>query len=385
MVLELALHSLRHRPLRTVLTGAGIAIAVGSMVVFLSLGEGLRQAFAEELGSIGAELQISSGPIDTAAFSSTPDLPLDLIPELRAAAEPFGVVSVTPLLLYVRGGLTPGSSFIFQGLPAEVDVGSIYPGVEIVAGRGLGPDDAGQLRAVVGQQVAERSSLEIGDVLRISSDASFEIVGIADSSGGLIGNGIVVPLDALARAVDAGDQVSFFVIDLADAGRADEAADALSAAFPDLGVQTAGEVLEVVERGIRITDVVRLGISAIALIVGAIAVANTVLMSVFERTREFGVVRAVGARPRFLFGVVLTESVLLSIAGGAVGLLVGRGGSWLVNLISNDLIGLEVAAVTPRLIAFALLVALAMGVLSGLAPSARAARIQIAEAVSLGG
>lgn len=385
MILELALHSLRHRPLRTALTAAGIAIAVGSMVVFLSLGEGLRQAFASELGSLGAEIQISSGPLDTAAFSSTPDLPLDLIPELRAAAEPFGLESITPLLLYVRGGLTPGSSFVFQGIPAATDVGTIYAGYEVVEGRGLTADDAGAFSAVVGRQVAERSSLELGDTLRLSPDAIFEIVGIADSSGGLIGNGIIVPLAALQAAVEAGDQVSFLVVDLTDASRADEAATALAEAFPDLGVQTAGEVLEVVERGIRITDVVRLGISAIALIVGAIAVANTVLMSVFERTREFGVVRAVGARPRFLFGVVLAESVLLSVVGGAVGLLVGRLGVIIVNVVSNDLIGLEVAAVTPRLVAFALVVALAMGVLSGLAPSARAARIQIAEAVSLGG
>ena len=385
MILELAAHSLRHRPLRTFLTAAGIAIAVGSMVVFLSLGEGLRQAFASELGSLGAELQIASGPIDGAAFSSTPDLPLELGAEIRAAAEPFGVVSVTPLLLYVRAGLTPGSSFVFQGIPADVDVGTIYPGVEIVEGRALGADDVGAFRAVVGRQVADRSALEIGETLRLAPDAIFEIVGIADSSGGLVGNGIVVPLAALQRAIESEDQVSFFVVDLADPGQADAAAAALSEAFPDLGVQTAGEVLEVVERGIRITDVVRLGISAIALIVGAIAVANTVLMSVFERTREFGVVRAVGARPRFLFGVVLTESVLLSIVGGAVGLLLGRLGAVLVNAVSFDLIGLAVAAVTPRLILFALLVALAMGVLSGLAPSARAARIQIAEAVSLGG
>jgi len=108
-------------------------------------------------------------------------------------------------------------------------------------------------------------------------------------------------------------------------------------------------------------------------------------MSVFERTREFGVVRAVGARPRFLFGVVLAESVLLSVFGGAAGVLLGQGGAWAVNVVSADLIGLDVAAVTLRLVAFSLVVALAMGLLSGLAPSARAARIQIADAVSQGG
>jgi putative ABC transport system permease protein len=77
--------------------------------------------------------------------------------------------------------------------------------------------------------------------------------------------------------------------------------------------------------------------------------------------------------------------VLLSVVGGAAGVLLGRLGAFAVNRISIDLIGLDVAAVTPRLIAFALAVAIGMGLLSGLAPSARAARIQIADAVRIGG
>ena len=159
-------------------------------------------------------------------------------------------------------------------------------------------------------------------------------------------------------------------------------AAALTQAYPDLGFQTQGEVLKVLERGVRISDVVRLGISAIALIVGAIAVANTVLMSVIERTREFGVIRAVGAKPRFLFGLVLSESVLLSLVGAAFGVLLGWLGIIVVNRIAENLIGLEVAALTLRLGAFAVAIAFLMGVLSGLLPAARAARIPIAVAMS---
>ena len=384
MIWSLALHSLRHRPLRTTLTAAGIAIAVGSMVVFLSLGEGLRQAFADELSGVGAEIQISSGPFDASGFGSVPELPLSTIDDIKRVGEPLGVLDVIPLVLYLRGGFTPDSSFAFQGLPADINIAGVYPGYEIVAGRGITPEDANRNVAVVGVQAAERSNLEIGDPLRLSPDATFEIIGLADATGGLLANGILVPLESLQIAIDSPDRVSFLVVDIDDPSRADDVADALGEAFPELGVQTAGDVLAVIERGIRITDVVRLGISAIALIVGAIAVANTVLMSVFERTREFGVVRAVGARPRFLFGVVLAESVLLSIVGGLVGVLLGFAGAWIVNIVSADLIGLDVAAITLRLILFSLAVALAMGLLSGLAPSARAARIQIAHAVSQG-
>lgn len=382
VVLELAISALRHRPMRTFLTASGIAIAVGSMVVFLSLGEGLRQAFASEIGSVGAEIQVSYGAFEN--FSGEPELPLARADDLRAVAEEYSIVSVTPLYLYFRGGFSPDASFAFQGVPTDVDLTGIYPGFEILEGRGLTPADRDRKVAVVGEQVAERSNLEVGGTLRLSSDASFEIIGISSSAGGFLGNAVVTPLVSLQEATNAGGNVTFFVVDIADPAAATSTANALAERFPELGFQTQSDVLEVIERGIRITDVVRLGISVIALIVGAIAVANTVLMSVIERTREFGVVRAVGARPRFLFALVLVESVALSIIGGAAGVALGFGGAALVNVIAVDLIGLNVAAITVRLVAFSFAVAFTMGVLSGLAPSARAARIRIAEATSYG-
>ena len=251
----------------------------------------------------------------------------------------------------------------------------------MLEGRALDANDAGAFVAVAGATVAERSSLEIGDVLRINPEAQFTIVGLASSTGGLVDNAFLVPLGPLQRAIGLEDRVSFFALDLANPVEADAVAEAIRGAYPELGVQTRSDVLSVLKEGVRITDVVRLGISVIALIVGAIAVANTMIMSVSERTREFGVVRAVGAKPRFLFGLVLLEAVLLSLLGAAAGVAIGRLGIVAVNAVSTDLIGLEVAALTLRLTAFAVAIALAMGLLSGLLPAWRAARIPVAVAV----
>jgi putative ABC transport system permease protein len=286
------------------------------------------------------------------------------------------------MLLYVRSGLTPSSAVVFQGLPADVDVSGIYSGLTIVEGRGLVAADAQAAVAVAGEQAALRAGLAVGDVLRLNPQASFEIVGIVRASGGLIDNTVVVPLLALQQAIGIEDRVSTLLVDLIDPEGTEEAAEAIRAAFPDLSVQTQSDLLSVVERGLAISDVVRLGISAIALIVGAIAVANTMLMSVFERTREFGVVRAVGARPRFLFGLVLVEAVALSLVGATLGVVLGQAGVWAVNAIADDLIGLAVAAITPRLVGFAVAVAAGMGLTAGLLPAARAARIPIAVALA---
>ncbi len=382
MIWSLALQSLRLRPLRTFLTALGIAVAVGSTVIFLSLGEGLRRVFTEQIGGIGPDLQVSYGPFGASALTAVPELPLRYAEALRADADVYGVARLIPIMLYARGGFDPGSSFLFQGLPPATDVADIYFDYEVVGGRGLEAADRRAQVAVVGEQVAARNNVGLGDTLRLNPESSFEIVGVARSGGGLVDNAVLLPLTSLQNAIGIRDRVSFFALELTEPARAAEVAETLSEAFPKLGFQTRGEVLRVLERGVRVSDMVRLGISAIALIVGAIAVANTVLMSVFERTREFGVIRAVGAKPRFLFGLVLSEAVLLSLVGAAFGVVIGRFGIFVVNRIAFDLIGLEVAALTLRLGLFAVGIAFTMGVLSGLLPAARAARIPIAVAMS---
>jgi putative ABC transport system permease protein len=378
----LALRSLSQRPVRTVLTTLGIAVAVGSTVIFLSIGEGLRQVYTAQLSNIGPDLQVSYGPFDGLSISGVPELPLAYLDELEAEAERYGITEITPLMFYLRGGLNPAASFFFQGVPAAKELGDVYYGYEILEGRSLTAEDEGGNVAVIGQHAAERARVGLGSTLRLNPQSSFEIVGVARSGGGVIDNAILVPLSSLQEAVGITEQVNFFAIELQDSWRAAEIAEELSQRFPDLGFQTREDVLGVINQAIRIGDVVRLGISAIALIVGAIAVANTVLMSVFERTREFGVVRALGAKPRFLFGLVLAESVLLSLIGAGFGVLLGRLGIYAVNNVAMDLIGLEVAALTLRLLLFAIAIAILMGLLSGLLPAARAARIPITVAMA---
>ena len=379
---QLALTSLRHRPLRTGLTALGIAIAIASTVVFMSIGEGLRKAFADQLAGLGPDIQVSFGEVGDDLFPTAPDLPAEYVERLRADAERFGIRSVTPALLYLRGGLSPSQSFVFEGLPTDVPLNEVFTGASVVEGRLLTPEDEEALVAVVGRSVASRARLEVGDELRLNPDATFEVVGVVSSDAGLLENLVIVPFASLREAMGVEDRVSTIMVKLEDPARADRVAEEIEAAYPDLGAQTQAGAMSVVQDSLRLSDFVRLGISAIALVVGAIAVANTMMMSVFERTREFGVVRAVGARPTFLFSIVVLESVVLSLVGAAVGVGLGTLATRVVNAIANDYVGLSVAAVTPRLVAFAVLVAAATGLLAGLLPAGRAARVPIAVAVA---
>ncbi len=378
---NLALASLRHRPLRTLLTALGIAVAVASTVVFMSIGEGLRKTFADQLTRFGPDLQVTYGS-DYNNLLPSADLPIEYLERLRSRAGEFGLRSVVPFYTYLRGGLSPAQSFVFQGVPVDAALDDLFGSTTLLSGRMLTPADEGAYVALIGKSVAGRSNLGEGSVLRLNPSASLEVVGLIDGGGGLVDNLIVMPLGSLQRATDVHDRLSSIVIDLEDPLATETAAATIRAAFPELGVRTASSMVEVIGDSLRITDFIRLGISAIALLVGAIAVANTMMMSVFERTKEFGVVRAVGAKPRFLFLLVIVESLALSLAGAVVGLAVGFLGSRLLNAISTDYIGLEVSAVTPRLLLFAVAVAFVVGLVAGLLPASRAARIPIATAVA---
>jgi putative ABC transport system permease protein len=134
MLWSLALHSLGRRPLRTFLTALGITVAVGAMVTFLSLGEGLRRVFASQLGAVGPDIQASIGDVDTAdPFSSIPELDAEYADRLAAVAGGLGIVGITPVVLHFRGGFDPSSALMFQGLPSDVDPDEYVAGFRLAA------------------------------------------------------------------------------------------------------------------------------------------------------------------------------------------------------------------------------------------------------------
>lgn len=380
--MSLAFASLRQRPLRTALTALGIAVAVASTVVFLSLGEGLRRVFSDQLANLGPDLQVTYGEAGDDLFPSTPDLPIEFVDRLDSVGQELGFRSVTPVLLTLKGGISPTQSFVFQAFPTSFPLDEMFSDPRLLEGRLLTPADEGAPVAIVGTSAAARAGIGLGGQLRFNPAITLDVVGIVGSPSSLLDNLIVVPLATLQEAIGVFDRLTMIAIKLDRPENAATVADGIRARFPELGAQTQAGMLSVFQDSLRISDFIRLGISVIALFVGAIAVANTMMMSVFERTREFGVIRAVGARPGFLFRLVIVESVVLAVGGAAFGVLLGWLGTTVVNRFAVDFVGLAVAAVTPRLVVFAAAVALVMGLTSGLLPAGRAARIPIAVAVA---
>ncbi|APD09412.1 MULTISPECIES: ABC transporter permease [Thermus] len=374
-VFHLVLRNLLSRPVRSLLTLLGVLIATASMVLFLSFGEGLRRSLFQELSRVGPAIQVVPEGAEGLSFSTYPEITPAQVQALERAAKALGA-EVVPTLFLVRGGFDPQTSFFFQGLPQGVGPDRLYPGLKAKEGR-LTPSEGG---AVVGAKLAKRAGLSLGSPLRLSPKVTLRVEGILEESGGLADNLIFAPLAAL-QAVLGTENVGALLVALRPGQRAEEVARALERAVPGLKAQTTGEVMRFAERALRISDLVRFGISLVALVVGGLLVANTVMMSVYERTREFGVMRALGAKRGFIFRLVVLEALLLALLGGIGGLALGGMVSQAINLYTLSEVGLALSAVTPRLSLFALLVALGLGLLAGLLPAHHASRIPVVEAL----
>ncbi|MGQ9510777.1 MAG: ABC transporter permease, partial [Thermaceae bacterium] len=371
---HLVLRNLLERPVRSLLTLLGVTVATSSMVLFLSFGEGMRRALSSELTRVGPLIQVLPEEVEGFVFGVSPEITPKMYRAIEETARELSL-RLIPTLFLPRGGMDPASSFLIQGLPEGVGPDTLYPGTEAKEGS-LSLEEG----AVVGAKAAERGGLGLGSPLRLSQEVNLRVVGILKEQRGFADNFIYVPLPLLKKVLGTENYSAVFV-QLPPGADAEKVARILEAKVPGIKAQTTGEVMRFAERALRITDLVRFGISLVALVVGGLLVANTVMMSVYERIREFGIMRALGARRGFIFQLVLLEALFLALLGGALGMGLGGLGSWAINLFTTKEVGLALSAITPRLLLFSLGVALALGLAAGLVPARTASRILVVEAL----
>jgi putative ABC transport system permease protein len=381
---SLAMRGLMRRPVRTILTIVGIVVAVASMVVFLSLGEGFRRALSNEIGNIGPDIQVGLDGSETSSIfgSPIPDVPLATVGKFEALKNELGIKQVIPLLLTARGNFS-GSGYVIVAYPFDqVKLTDVYPNIKLREGDWIAPNQAKDKVAVVGSQAAKTANLKLGDELRLSRADRYRVIGIAEKTGGFTDSAVFLPFASLQKTLAVEDKATLIALKLNDAADARKTADIINERFKgELKAQTQGDVVQVLDRAVAIGDAFRFGISLIALIVGGLAVANTVMMGVYERTKEFGVIRAIGAKPSFVFQLVVWESLLIALLGGLGGIIVGYIGTLIVNFAVRDLISVAIAQVTPRLVLLSVGIAMILGLLSGLLPARTASRLVITQAL----
>jgi len=231
---------------------------------------------------------------------------------------------------------------------------------------------------LLGSVVAEANQKEVGETMDVAGQR-YKIVGIFESSAGWENmSGIITLRDAQAFA-GRPRKVTMLMVDIEDARKTQTLVEEINARFPDVHAAASGEFVDQMP-DMENADGMLNGISFLALIVGGLGVLNTMLMSILERTREIGVLRALGWSRRDILGLILREAILLGILGGIASILIGVTLAYLLTLA--PLVGSVLQPEwTLGVFVRAISIALILGIFGGLLPAYRATRMQPVEAL----
>jgi len=364
--------NLTHRPVRSILTVVGLSIALSSVMLLVGISWNFEKAFLEIYTSKAIDLVVTKAG---KSMSTGGILDLSVGDRLKTIE---GIGEVTPVLIdTVEFKEQHIDEMVVQGwLPGSL----MFRGVRLVGdqGRNLKPDD--KYAILLGDEQAASFGKKAGDQIRIQKKL-FDIVGIFDSASLFERGSIIMPLPTLQALMGYNQPATAFMIHAKN--RDGEFIKALRQRienqFPDLSARSASDYISN-DRQIRLSRVMAWTTAGVALFVGAVGMLNTMLMSIFERTREIGLLRAVGWRRRRVLGLVLGESMMLAVGATFVGGLMSVAALKGLSSIPSAR-GFIDPNMPPAVIAIALAMGFALSVLGGLYPALRAAALDPTEAL----
>jgi putative ABC transport system permease protein len=365
---RIPIENIGRRPVRTTLTVIGLGMAVACFVLLIGLSRGLERGWVGSIVERRTDLlAVRKGPFEVVSTSVDASLAGML------GRQP-GVVAATPELLDLVG-LDDGSTAIaFGWVPGAY----LWETVRLKEGR-LPRGEAPEV--VVGEIVAAAMGLKPGASLHLL-DESFAVVGVSTDEGVLMGNAIVMPLAALQALLDREGRATNIQLKLADVGEPEAQAatiGALARHYPNLMFTRTRDLVES-NRVMRFTRALAWITAVIGLLIGVVVTANTLLMSVTERTREIGTLTALGWSRGRVMTLIMAEALAISVAGGLIGIGLGA-----VLLRAFAEVSIVRGFVDPQLSLSLLAETAVATVLVGLAasgwPAWRAASIVTAEAL----
>ena len=365
----MALANLGRRPLRTTLTALGIAVAVGSFIVMVGLSQGIERAWVTNLHARGTHILAGQkGAVNRLNTSLDESLgrEMERVAGVGAVAGELGDLMI----------LEEDQTTVSAGWPAGC---FLWGALHLTEGRLPAPGEADA--ALLGEAAAEALHKKVGDALLLQNHR-FTLVGVFRMNGVLGNSAVVIPLGAMQDLMQRPGKVTGFNIRVDRpeiSGRVAEVRRRLQAAFPALMFAESDTVAD--DDGIlRLFRAIAWSVSAAALWIALVVMLNTLLMSVLERTRDVGVLSAVGWSSGRILRMFVLEGSLLALCGGIAGLLLGSAGlHWLLSL--PRLRGLFETAMTAAMLFQVLIVTALLGILGSLYPAWRASRLSAVDAL----
>ncbi|MBR9703994.1 ABC transporter permease [Candidatus Pacearchaeota archaeon] len=393
---KLSYQNLLRRKLRSILTMTGIVISIATIFVLFGLSIGLDSAVKEQFRLLGTD-KFFVQPKGQAGFGGGGAVELT-IDDSEVVEKVRGVNSVA---YFVIGNAkieyrTQQRFYMVLGLPGNKETQNLIfeaMNLEMDEGRFLKQGDKNKIVIGYSYKYANlfEKPLRVRDTIKLN-EVEFEVVGILEQIGNPQDDQqVYINMDDFKDLFDSGDRVDMLWVQTKEGEDLNFVADEVKRRLMrsrgvtektiDFEILTPEEMLASFGTILNIITVFLVGIAGISLFVGGVGIANTMYTSVLERTKEIGTMKAIGAKNSDIITIFVTESGLLGIIGGAVGIILGIGIAKLIDYIAAvQLQTTMLQTATPLyLIIGCLMFSFLIGAVSGYLPARQAAKIRPAE------
>ena len=361
--------NLWRRRLRTFLTLGGIAMAIGAFVALVGFSRSFEHEWLRLYQTAGTDIAVSEKSFLNTSLDESVGAKLRAVPVVeRAAPMIFNLMDLTPEV----------NALVFGWKADSYELDSL----KMTSG---GRIHDGKPEILLGDTLAENLNKKTGETVEIQG-STFIVAGTYHGGSALEADAVIMPLDQLQQLSSLQGKVTAFHVRLrpAPAGEAPDkylkrAQAEIEAALPGLHASPAAE-RAANNQLVVLAHSVAWGTSAIALIVGILGIVNTMAMSVFERTREIGILRALGWKSWNIMLLIQTEAAVLGLVGGLIGICIGWGTRHLLAVLPQTA-SVVSASVSPWHLIEALGIALLSGLVAGAVPAWRGAHLSPVEAL----
>ncbi len=413
---RLAAQSVLHRKLRSFLAVLGVCIGIMAVVALISIGLSLEALMKGEVSKVfGVDTFVVMDQDIMSMGQSNHGTAKEYALNLATLQNVDGVKTVAAIrkrTAFVQGG-TGADGKLSQGFfpvmglsPQFLTEFKAFTGDQKLEPGGRNITEGDVAVAVLSAELAGRLNAIVGDSILVAGEKSNEITvsiigvlaptdekqeqGFASGMGMTSSDTVYIPYAAMDQLWPGGNDFLVTAVRILPGYKVDEVADraetALKAEGSKVSAITSGDITSFIDKMLGYVSIFLAGLASISLVVGGVGVMNTMFTSVLERTKDIGVMKAVGAKNRHVLAIFLIESGLIGLFGGVVGTLLGLGLSallcWLLAVLSPMPGGATFPFVaSPVLILSTLLGSFAVGALSGLWPARRGARMPVVDAL----
>jgi putative ABC transport system permease protein len=364
---------------RATLAIIGIAIGIATIVALGMVTGGLQSSTQSTLKAGSAEITVTK--IGSGNFGSSGGvLDESLVTDLKntnGVKDTAGILRVNSNVSTSSGGSGFGSmgGFLVNGIDSSK---LALVGIDSVNGTIFTNGSSNEI--IIGKTVAQNLNKTVGSTIDIYG-TEFEVTGIFESGNFIYDTGAFTSLSTLQNLTNNTGKVSYIQVKVNDNANASQVSKTIQDERPnDLSATTAVDQANRINQSLGMIDTASWAISLLAIVIGGVGVINTMIMSVFERTREIGVLKAVGWKDRRILGMILGESIILTLVAAVVGIILGIVAVEIIFKLFITSQSFE-AVLTMDTLLKAFGVALLVGIVGGLYPAYRASRLAPTEAL----